>query len=75
MDRYAGEEKAAYPTICKGRYRVAKEDYYAIEEPSSLNALVLLPDLLRVGVHAIKPDEGFCKINDELVSLWRAVDQ
>ena len=36
IDRYAGHEKASYPTICKGRYEVNGEDYYAIEEPASL---------------------------------------
>jgi len=54
IDRYAEGEKAAYPTICKGRYRVEDETYYAIEEPASLNTLELLPELVRLGVAAIK---------------------
>ncbi len=54
IDRYAGHEKASYPTICKGRYEVNGEDYYAIEEPASLNTLELLPRLLATGVAAIK---------------------
>jgi len=54
IDRYANAEKAAYPTICKGRYRVDDETYYAIEEPASLNTLELLPELMRLGVTAIK---------------------
>ena len=54
IDRYAGHEKASYPTICKGRYEVNGEDYYAIEEPASLNTLELLPRLLSMGVSAIK---------------------
>jgi len=54
IDRYAEGEKAAYPTICKGRYRVEDETYYAIEEPASLNTLELLPELARLGVAAIK---------------------
>lgn len=74
VDRYAGEEKAAYPTICKGRYRVEKEDYYAIEEPSSLNALALLPDLLRVGVRAIKLEgrQRSPAYVTEITQVWRA---
>lgn len=54
VDRYRGNERAAYPTICKGRYEVAGETYYAIEEPASLDALALLPELARIGVKAIK---------------------
>jgi len=51
---YDQSEKAAYPTLCKGRYVVDGETYYAIEEPSSLNTLELLPTLARMGVAAIK---------------------
>jgi O2-independent ubiquinone biosynthesis protein UbiU len=54
VDCYAPVEKAAYPTLCKGRYRVGDDTYYAIEEPSSLNTLELLPELARIGVAAIK---------------------
>lgn len=54
IDRYAAGEKSAYPTLCKGRYKVGAETYYAIEEPASLNALALLPELMRIGVAAIK---------------------
>ena len=54
VDRYAENEKAAYPTLCKGRYEVAGHAYYAIEEPASLNTLALLPALQRIGVVAIK---------------------
>ncbi len=54
IDRYAPGEAAGYPTLCKGRYRVGDATYYAIEEPTSLNVLELLPDLLACGVAAIK---------------------
>jgi putative protease len=54
IDKYREGERAAYPTLCKGRFEVADETYYAIEEPASLNALALLPDLARIGVRAIK---------------------
>jgi len=54
VDRYSDQEKAAYPTLCKGRYEVAGHTYYAIEEPASLNTLELLPALQRIGVAAIK---------------------
>lgn len=54
IDRYRADEKAGYPTLCKGRFEVAGETYYAIEEPTSLNVLSVLPELLRIGVAAIK---------------------
>jgi len=54
IDRYADGERAGYPTLCKGRFAVEEETYYAIEEPTSLNTLELLPQLLGIGVRAIK---------------------
>jgi putative protease len=54
IDRYSDAEPAAYPTLCKGRFRVRDETYYAIEEPTSLDTLELLPALLRIGIAAVK---------------------
>ena len=55
IDRYASGENAGYPTLCKGRFDVGDdESYYAIEEPASLNTLELLPQLMKMGVRAIK---------------------
>ncbi len=55
IDRYAAAENAGYPTLCKGRFDVEDDaNYYAIEEPTSLNTLELLPQLQKMGVRAIK---------------------
>ena len=54
IDRFADDEPAGYPTLCKGRFEVQGETYYALEEPTSLNVLEILPDILRIGVRAIK---------------------
>ncbi|MHB8535348.1 MAG: ubiquinone anaerobic biosynthesis protein UbiU [Sulfuricaulis sp.] len=54
IDVYAPEEPAGYPTLCKGRFEVGGQVYYAMEEPTSLNVLDILPDLYRAGVAAIK---------------------
>ncbi len=54
IDRYAPDERAAYPTLCKGRFRADGATYYAIEEPASLNTIELLPEFLRMGVRAVK---------------------
>lgn len=54
IDRYKPNEPAGYPTLCKGRFIVEGEVDHALEEPTSLNALKLLPDLVNMGVSAIK---------------------
>ena len=57
IDRYGPGENAGYPTLCKGRFDVGEvhdDGYYAIEEPTSLNTLALLPQLMAIGVRAIK---------------------
>jgi O2-independent ubiquinone biosynthesis protein UbiU len=54
IDSYGPGEVAAYPTLCKGRFEVDGEIDYALEEPTSLNAIGLLPQLLNMGVAAIK---------------------
>jgi O2-independent ubiquinone biosynthesis protein UbiU len=54
IDRYAAGEPAGYPTPCKGRFRVNDAVFHAIEEPTSLNALDVLPQLISSGVRAIK---------------------
>jgi collagenase-like PrtC family protease len=54
IDQYAAAEPAGYPTLCKGRFQVADETYYALEEPTSLNVLGVLPTLIEMGVASIK---------------------
>ncbi len=54
IDQYNPEEPAGYPTLCKGRFEVNDETYYALEEPTSLNVLEMLPELIKIGVKAIK---------------------
>jgi len=54
IDRYADNEPAGYPTLCKGRFEVNDAVYYALEEPTSLNVLEILPEIVKIGVSAIK---------------------
>jgi collagenase-like PrtC family protease len=54
IDRYASRESAGYPTLCKGRFEIDDKAFHVLEEPTSLNVLGILPDLLRAGVRAIK---------------------
>ena len=54
IDRYDDGEAAGYPTLCKGRFEVGGATYYALEEPTSLNVVEILPDIVKIGVAAIK---------------------
>ncbi|PKO90675.1 MAG: protease [Betaproteobacteria bacterium HGW-Betaproteobacteria-10] len=54
IDRFADNEPAGYPTLCKGRFEVQGDTYYALEEPASLNVVSILPEIVRIGVRAIK---------------------
>lgn len=54
IDCFDDNEPAGYPTLCKGRFEVNGATYYALEEPTSLNILPILPDIARIGVAAIK---------------------
>ena len=79
IDRYAAGENAGYPTLCKGRFDVAGErSYYAIEEPTSLNTLELLPQLVRMGVRAVKIEgrQRSPAYVAQVTRIWReAIDQ
>ncbi|MGZ8156963.1 MAG: ubiquinone anaerobic biosynthesis protein UbiU [Burkholderiales bacterium] len=78
IDRYAENEKASYPTLCKARYDVSGQTYYAIEEPASLNALELLPSLVRMGVAAIKIEgrQRNASYVSKVTRIWReAIDR
>jgi collagenase-like PrtC family protease len=74
MDRYADGENAGYPTLCKGRFEVNGETYYAIEEPTSLNTLEMLPEMLRIGIAAIKIEgrQRSPAYVEQVTKVWRA---
>lgn len=54
IDRFAANETAGYPTLCKGRFQVGNDTYHALEEPTSLNTLSLLPELYQEGIASLK---------------------
>ncbi len=74
IDRYQADENASYPTLCKGRFEVEGETYYAIEEPASLNTLALLPELIGAGVKAIKIEgrQRSPAYVAQVTQVWRA---
>ena len=74
IDRYAPDEPRGYPTLCKGRFDVAGQRDYAIEEPTSLNTLALLPELIELGVKAIKIEgrQRSPAYVEQVTRVWRA---
>lgn len=74
IDRYADNEKAGYPTLCKGRFEVQGETYYALEEPTSLNTLALLPAMHCMGIAAIKIEgrQRSPAYVAQVTQVWRA---
>ncbi len=74
LDRYAAGENAGYPTLCKGRFDVNGETYYAIEEPASLNTLELIPEMLRMGISAIKIEgrQRSPVYVEQVTKVWRS---
>lgn len=74
LDEYAPGEAAGYPTVCKGRFEVGGEVFHALEEPTSLNTLSLLPRLAQAGVVALKVEgrqRGRAYV-DAVTRVWRA---
>lgn len=54
INRFGHDEPAGYPTLCKGRFVAHGRTSYLFEEPTSLNTLAMLPDLIKAGVTAFK---------------------
>jgi len=74
IDRFEEGESAGYPTLCKGRFNVCGKTGYAIEEPTSLNTLALLPELAEMGVAAIKIEgrQRSPAYVEQVAKVWRA---
>jgi O2-independent ubiquinone biosynthesis protein UbiU len=54
INRFAKGEPAAYPTLCKGRFKTTLGSGYLFEDPVSLDAAEILPGLRAAGVTALK---------------------
>jgi len=77
IDRFGPNEPAGYPVPCKGRFAVGQHVFHAIEEPTSLNVLDVLPELLRVGVRALKVEgrqRGVAYVRQVTQTLREAID-
>jgi O2-independent ubiquinone biosynthesis protein UbiU len=73
IDRYRENENAGYPTLCKGRFNVEGSVFHALEEPTSLNTLPLIPQLVSSGVKAIKIEgrQRSPAYVEQVVRAWR----
>jgi putative protease len=77
IDRYDENENAGYPTLCKGRFKVNKNTFHVLEEPTSLNTLGLLPELDAIGIKAIKIEgrQRSPAYTQQVTKVWReAID-
>jgi putative protease len=74
IDRFADGEPAGYPVVCKGRYQVDDRTFHALEEPTSLNTLELLPRLAAAGVSAVKIEgrQRSAAYVGTVTRIWRA---
>ncbi len=78
IDHYTPTEARAYPTLCKGRFEVEGRREYALEEPTSLNTLELLPQLMDIGIAAIKIEgrQRSTAYVEQVTRVWRnAIDR
>ncbi|WP_332821757.1 ubiquinone anaerobic biosynthesis protein UbiU [Pseudomonas sp.] len=74
IDRYGKDESAGYPTLCKGRFLVGGQRFHALEEPTSLNTLDLIPQLAAIGVSAVKIEgrQRSPAYVEQVTRVWRS---
>ncbi len=77
IDRVSSDEPAPYPTLCKGRFTAGLYRGHVFEDPVSLDAAVLLPQLAEAGVTALKIEgrqRSRSYIRDVVANFRRVVD-
>ena len=74
IDHYAPDEPRGYPTLCKGRFDVDGQRSHALEEPTSLNTMAILPQLIAMGVRAFKIEgrQRSAAYVGDVTRTWRA---
>lgn len=78
IDTFEADEPAGYPTVCKGRFDVGGDVFHALEEPTSLNTMDLLPRLAQAGVVALKIEgrqRGVAYVGSVARTWRRALDR
>lgn len=77
INAFRPDEPAGYPTLCKGRFVAGGKASYLFEEPTSLNAADMLPELAAAGIKALKIEgrqRGRAYIAEVVAAFRRAVD-
>jgi putative protease len=77
INSFGAGEPAGYPTLCKGRFEANGRLDYLFEEPTSLNTLAILPQLIAAGVKAFKIEgrqRGRAYVGDVVRAFRQAVD-
>ncbi len=77
INAFPNDEPAGYPTLCKGRFTAMGRASYLFEDPTSLNAIEMLPDLMAAGVTALKIEgrqRGRAYVATVVAAFRRAVD-
>lgn len=76
IDRYNKGESAGYPTLCKGRFKIEQsaDAFHALEEPTSLNTLEMLPELAAANIAAVKIEgrQRSPAYVEQVTKVWRA---
>lgn len=77
INTFGSGEPAGYPTLCKGRFEANGRLSYLFEEPTSLNTLSILPELIKAGVKAFKIEgrqRGRAYVGSVVKAFRQAVD-
>ena len=77
INAFAPGEPAGYPTLCKGRFVANGKASYLFEDPVSLNAASILPELAAAGVTGLKIEgrqRGKAYIAEVVSSFRQAVN-
>ena len=77
INAFEADEPAGYPTLCKGRFVARGKASYLFEDPVSLNAASILPELTAAGVTGLKIEgrqRGKAYIAEVVSSFRHAVD-
>lgn len=77
INRFEAGEPSGYPTLCKGRFKARGRASYLFEDPVSLDARPLIPELAAAGVRALKIEgrqRGRAYIAAVVSALRRAVE-
>ncbi len=77
INAFSETESACYPTLCKGRFVARGKASYLFEEPTSLNAIGILPELMAAGVTGLKIEgrqRGRAYVAEVVAAFRGAVD-